>query len=70
MSVAHRSVVADARRLVVKVGTSLVTNEGRGIDHAAVARWADEIASLKRDGSRRPSEPPRSARWGSCRPTR
>jgi glutamate 5-kinase len=50
MSVAHRSVVADARRLVVKVGTSLVTNEGRGIDHAAVARWADEIASLKRDG--------------------
>ena len=50
MSVAHRSVVADARRLVVKVGTSLVTNEGRGIDHAAVGRWADEIASLKRDG--------------------
>ena len=39
-----------AKRLVVKVGSSLVTNEGRGLDHAAVARWAEEIAQLKRDG--------------------
>ena len=38
------------RRLVVKVGSSLVTNNGRGLDHTAVARWADEIAQLKRDG--------------------
>ena len=44
------SVVAAARRLVVKVGSSLVTNDGRGIDHDAVARWAHEIAALKRDG--------------------
>ncbi|HET9340317.1 MAG TPA: glutamate 5-kinase [Casimicrobiaceae bacterium] len=50
MSAGHRSIVADARRLVVKVGSSLVTNEGRGIDHGAVGRWADEIASLKRGG--------------------
>jgi len=41
------SVVASARRLVVKVGSSLVTNDGRGIDHDAVARWAEEIAALK-----------------------
>ena len=46
----RRSIVASARRLVVKVGSSLVTNDGRGLDHAAVARWADEIAALKRDG--------------------
>ena len=46
----ERSIVASARRLVVKVGSSLVTDDGRGIDHAAVARWADEIAALKRDG--------------------
>ena len=39
-----------ARRLVVKVGSSLVTNEGRGLDHAAVARWAEEIAQLTREG--------------------
>jgi glutamate 5-kinase len=42
--------VATASRLVVKVGSSLVTNEGRGLDHAAVARWAAQIAELKRSG--------------------
>jgi glutamate 5-kinase len=44
------TVVARARRLVIKLGSSLVTNDGRGIDHAAVARWAEEIAALKRSG--------------------
>jgi glutamate 5-kinase len=42
--------VVRARRLVVKLGSSLVTNDGRGIDHAAVGRWAEEIAALKRSG--------------------
>ena len=42
--------VAAARRLVVKVGSSLVTDEGRGLDHTAVARWATQIAELKRAG--------------------
>ncbi len=40
------SVIAQARRLVIKVGSSLVTDEGRGIDHAAVARWVEQIAGL------------------------
>jgi glutamate 5-kinase len=40
------SIVADARLIVVKVGSSLVTNEGQGLDHEAVARWAAEIAAL------------------------
>ena len=40
------SVIAQARRLVVKVGSSLVTDEGRGIDHAEVARWVEQIAGL------------------------
>lgn len=44
------SVVADAQRLVVKVGSSLVTNEGRGLDHDAVAQWAEQIAALRRAG--------------------
>ena len=44
------SSVARARRLVIKVGSSLVTDEGRGIDHAAVARWAEDIAALKASG--------------------
>lgn len=42
--------VAAAKRIVVKVGSSLVTNEGRGLDHDAVARWAEEIAALARNG--------------------
>jgi len=44
------SVFTGANRFVVKVGSSLVTNDGRGLDHAAVARWAEEIAGLKRGG--------------------
>jgi len=44
------SIVAAARRLVIKVGSTLVTDEGRGIDHAAVARWAEQIATLSRNG--------------------
>jgi glutamate 5-kinase len=40
------AVIAQARRLVVKVGSSLVTDEGRGIDHAAVARWVEQIDGL------------------------
>ncbi|WP_137937047.1 glutamate 5-kinase [Chitinivorax sp. B] len=45
-----RSVIADAHRLVVKVGSSLVTNDGRGLDHVALQRWAAEIAALNRAG--------------------
>jgi glutamate 5-kinase len=42
--------VASAKRLVVKVGSSLVTNDGRGLDHAAVGRWAAQIAELRGAG--------------------
>ena len=44
------SVVSTARRLVVKVGSSLVTNDGRGIDHAAVARRLIQIGKTDKDG--------------------
>ncbi|MBU6436091.1 MAG: glutamate 5-kinase [Betaproteobacteria bacterium] len=44
------SVLAPARRVVVKVGSSLVTNDGRGLDASAVARWAGQIAALMADG--------------------
>ena len=42
--------VALARRIVVKVGSSLVTNDGRGLDATAVAAWVAQIAELKRAG--------------------
>ena len=44
------SVVKQARRIVVKVGSSLVTAEGRGLDHAALSRWAEQIAALTAQG--------------------
>ncbi len=40
----------DARRIVVKVGSSLVTNEGRGLDEAAIGEWCRQLAQLARDG--------------------
>ncbi len=39
-----------ARRIVVKVGSSLVTNEGRGLDEAAIGQWCRQLAVLARDG--------------------
>jgi glutamate 5-kinase len=36
-----------SRRLVIKVGSSLVTNQGQGLDRAAIARWAAQIAQLR-----------------------
>ncbi|HAV37502.1 MAG TPA: glutamate 5-kinase [Massilia sp.] len=47
MSAAHQSVIRQAGRIIVKVGSSLVTNEGRGLDHGAIARWAAQIAALR-----------------------
>ena len=44
------SVVARSRRIVAKVGSSLVTNEGRGIDLVAVGEWAAQIAALHQQG--------------------
>ena len=39
-------VLQDARRIVVKVGSSLVTNEGRGLDEAAIEEWSRQLAAL------------------------
>ena len=43
-------VVRDAKRLVVKVGSSLVTAEGKGLDHQALSGWAEQIANLVAQG--------------------
>ena len=44
------SALAQARRLVIKVGSSLVTNQGHGLDHDALSQWAEQITELKRRG--------------------
>jgi glutamate 5-kinase len=44
------TVLRDARRIVVKVGSSLVTNDGRGLDEQAIGEWCRQMACLVRDG--------------------
>ena len=43
----------DAKRIVVKVGSSLVTNEGRGLDEHAIGEWCRQIAALMRSDEKR-----------------
>jgi glutamate 5-kinase len=43
-------VLRAARRIVVKVGSSLVTNEGRGVDADAIANWCRQLAALAQQG--------------------
>jgi len=40
----------NAKRIVVKVGSSLVTNQGAGLDVAAISNWAQQIAILRDRG--------------------
>ena len=47
---APRAVLADARRVVAKVGSSLVTNDGKGLDAQAISMWASQIARLRAMG--------------------
>lgn len=42
-----RDRLASAKRLVVKVGSALVTNNGNGLDLAAIDSWARQIATLR-----------------------
>ena len=51
----HTDALRDARRIVVKVGSSLVTNEGRGLDERAIGEWSRQLAALVRGegGARR-----------------
>ncbi|WP_404368349.1 glutamate 5-kinase [Marinobacter sp.] len=46
----ERQHVSRARRLVVKIGSALLTNDGRGLDVAALGGWVDQIAALIASG--------------------
>jgi glutamate 5-kinase len=43
---ANTQLLRSARRIVVKVGSSLVTNDGRGLDEGAIGEWCRQIAHL------------------------
>ena len=40
------NLLCNAKRIVVKVGSSLVTNEGRGLDEAAIGEWCRQMSVL------------------------
>ncbi|MEI8156727.1 MAG: glutamate 5-kinase [Burkholderiales bacterium] len=50
VNISSSLVLRDARRIVVKVGSSLVTNDGRGLDEVAIGEWCRQMAHLIRDG--------------------
>lgn len=39
-----------SRRILVKIGSSLLTNHGKGLDLAAMQSWAKQIAQLQQEG--------------------
>lgn len=45
-----RAKLADTRRWVIKVGSSLVTAKGLGLDHEAIRDWCAQIAALRASG--------------------
>jgi glutamate 5-kinase len=45
-----RQVFAHSRRLVIKIGSALITNKGKGLDAEAIQRWAAQMAELRSRG--------------------
>lgn len=45
-----KTVLTHCKRIVVKVGSSLVTNQGAGLDLDALGKWARQIAALNASG--------------------
>lgn len=46
----ERAQLQQARRLVVKIGSALLTNDGEGLDVPALSRWVDQMAALMQAG--------------------
>jgi glutamate 5-kinase len=50
MTNTRRAMLGHSRRWVVKVGSALVTNEGRGLDRERIFEWVEQIVALRRAG--------------------
>ncbi len=48
--IAERKCLSGSMRWVVKIGSALLTNDGQGLDCAAIGGWVDQLAELKRAG--------------------
>jgi glutamate 5-kinase len=44
------TLLTQASRIVIKVGSSLVTNEGKGLDEQAIGHWCEQLAALVKQG--------------------
>ena len=42
--------IAKARRWVVKIGSALITADGKGLDRERLGRWVDQLADMIEDG--------------------
>lgn len=45
-----RTELAKARRIVVKIGSSLLTDGGKGLNKSAISAWVEQIATLRLKG--------------------
>lgn len=45
-----RSAFRNAKRLVVKIGSALLTNKGRGLDYEGISRWGEQLSALRKSG--------------------
>lgn len=45
-----RATITQAKRIVIKIGSALLTNDGAGLNKAGIANWVDQIAKLKQSG--------------------
>ncbi|MBR7890202.1 glutamate 5-kinase [Marinomonas sp. A79] len=45
-----REKIAKAQRVVVKIGSALLTNDGQGLDVARIGLWVSQIAQLRAQG--------------------
>ena len=46
----ERQRLVSNKRLVVKIGSALLTNDGQGLDVTAIQGWVNQMADLKRQG--------------------
>lgn len=46
----RRQEITRARRWVVKIGSALLTNDGKGLDYASISHWVEQMAQLRERG--------------------
>lgn len=46
----RREALKDCRRCVIKVGSSMLTKQGQGLDHASISAWVTQIVALRQRG--------------------